>query len=666
MEVELYHDGPNTIVPYDVSNSPYPNVLGPTPDICASGLDVSGFGNTGNPAWNVQPPSVTLLDGDVITGFTLTAVLPNTGANVTGGLFYELYIGAQGGSKIIHGCCGSGAVVTDAVLLSGILTLRRRRQWKIPTNKEPEMLLKAVIFASALLTGTSACHTSFALTVNATVNNDQIGGLYSDQGSNGIVYVTPASEGLVVELLDRGFALVPINNLSANRKLPPPARGVVVHASDLIEADARLLDFLALADAEGRTVAVVDAGPLEASALVEIVGREYPVQLESDDVMPLVALREDRNGNVRNRRTHLLFPREEAPGTNEQIAITDTNEADWLEQAFLDLPADTATPPNGFLPRGSSPTDELTQLADSILTDSLKSDSYGDTVQCVNTTWTTRSFTQELDYYYVQQTLTNKNGDPPGILPTVFDVTETQNTITDTSSLPVIVQSAPGTTQNATQINSGVSFGIGGMAGYKVNPVFLVTPSMMISNSTSTTVDSTNVANQSDPSTGSTSWSYLTGCGNNCFLTSKTYCYIEHWIWAVPFSAYSTDQESLTFRSETTVSYDPSNVTFCFAFNSVIPLPFNQTMLGAPTVTSVSPTSAGPGEKITVTGTNFYQLEGVMIGGNVVPSTGYAVTESNTTMSVVIPANQPNGSNQSVIVSTQLGISNDDVTISIN
>jgi len=86
-----------------------------------------------------------------------------------------------------------------------------------------------------------------------------------------------------------------------------------------------------------------------------------------------------------------------------------------------------------------------------------------------------------------------------------------------------------------------------------------------------------------------------------------------------------------------------------------------------PTVVSVSPNPARPGATITITGTNFYgtgvssAVTSVTIGG--VSCTSFSVI-SNTSLTCVLP-NLTDGTHQ-IVVTTNMGVSNNDVTITLD
>lgn len=478
----------------------------------------------------------------------------------------------------------------------------------------------------------------------------------------GFVYVTRgAQDSHAVDRLDDRFALVGIPRHI--REFPDGARGVVIAADDLDRP--RAAAFVQHLFDAGLTVALVDADAVSADALSDLVGRSYPVGLdEAGGSMPLVALRDDVSSGKLAMRTHLLHEREESDGgTVEGHRSADESESDFLLAAFNDLEVD------GIPVAGAEddPTDELTELGNSIVQPSHLSDSHGNTIQVTNTVWSTRSLTESaFDYYYVEQVVANQLNNMAVGLPNVW------STLTDPAVNPVIVQSSPNTIESATTYTSGVSETIGGNAGYADGGVFNVSGSMTISNSKSTTVTETSITNASDLPTGVPKWEYATQCSTskleNC---KKTYTYTEHFIWTVPFDTYDSDQTSIAFDTTADAGYlyldgiDVKSTSMTMKFPTSVPLPFNQTELGPPTVTNVDMTTASAGDTITLTGTNFYLIEGVLIGGNSVPESNYNVIESNTTMSVVIPAGQPTGRNQSIVINTDVDISDGSVTIHI-
>ena len=488
----------------------------------------------------------------------------------------------------------------------------------------------------------------------------------------GTVYVTPNAEGHVLPLLDRHFLrMSTMDALQRGQGPLPSAAGVILDGDDL--TDSQIVSFARAAYDMGMTVAILEADAVEAETFALLVGHGHPVGLEENgDTVPLVAVRYDQSGSALVSRAHILQERTALFGGSEEgVAQADATEAAFLKAAFESLAV--ADLPRGdaklLTAAGDGVDSELTQLGQSVLSHSVQTDSHGNSLQIVNNIWSTRSFTDpHVDYYYVQQIVTSHVGPSSDSNYSVFVESRATNTLTDPNITPTTQQFSPSTTGSTTTYKSGVDFTLGGKAGYSNGPAFLVTPSMKISNSSTTTVDSTQIQYKGDPATGVTDWLYITNCGDNCNVNDKTYGYTAHWIWAIPLEDYSPSQQTVSFKSDAWAEYLVPWGRFpeqSFSFTSTAPLPFNQTDLGSPTVAGVSSPTASRGDIVTITGSDFYLIDGVLIGGHSVPSANYHVVASNTTLQVVIPDDQPLGGNQSIVINTDEGISNSDVKISI-
>jgi len=493
--------------------------------------------------------------------------------------------------------------------------------------------------------------------------------------SLGKIYVAPHAMGHIMKLLGRRFKVLPVSAKTAQRRqLQGNIGGVLLGSKDLKSpAIARLAKD---AYAAGLTVAVVGSGSEEAEALRILVGRDLPIVLGEDitgkSKVSLVAIREDAGSEccqIRHQRTHIL---------KSAYKKADHRITDWLKQVFQSWP----TSPPETSPEGVQ--DDLTQMANSILTGTVLTDKEGGVVQVVNQTWAARSFASNLDFYYVQQWVTIANPHMEDKFAHVDkDVAKVSNAIIVPISLytkPLIVQYAPGTTENATTYSSGVEYTIGGTAGYNKADILSVAASMKISNSTSTTVSPTQIEYSGSPGTGIPEWKYTTKQKDQ-YLDGDTYIYTQNWIWAVPFDAYADGETSITYstrlkgeRETVWYSYYEGNEYPHYELKTIaegvlytaVPFPFNDTELSAPSVISVDRNTAKPGDVITVTGTNLYLIESVVIGGNPLPAGNYEVVDSDTTIRMVIPANQEKGPNQSIVINTQEGFSNSNVVLSID
>lgn len=484
----------------------------------------------------------------------------------------------------------------------------------------------------------------------------------------GVVYVAPRAQhfgypGHAVKLLRGSFRLKDIHNPTPITDFPSNARGVVLTAEDL--ANPAIAKFIQHAYAAGLTVAMVEADDENAEHLRVLVGRALPILLADETsnspTVPLVAVREDVAENCcrthRLHRTHILGERSfQGNFEMRNPILAERREAQWLKAVFTKWP-------EAPRPNAESPSNDLTELANSTLTDKVQSISNGTVLQLVNHTWAARSFLSDVDYYYVQQWLTLRN---PNISFIPFDHLKSNNILLTPVVDPVTIQFGPGNTERATTYSSGVNYSIGGVAGYNKGAIATVNAGMTISNSTTTTVQRTNITYEGNPQNGVTRWKYITAANDNDTLANKTFAYTQNWIWAVPLGAYQSE-ESLVYSTyaegQPSLLFYRDSPVVSIMLSSSVPQPFNHTTLAPPTVASVSKPTAKPGDVITVFGTNFYLINGVLIGGTQVPAANYEVVESNTKLKIVIPGNQPTGDNQSIVINTQEGLSNADVTI---
>jgi hypothetical protein len=258
---------------------------------------------------------------------------------------------------------------------------------------------------------------------------------------------------------------------------------------------------------------------------------------------------------------------------------------------------------------------------------------------------------------------------------------------------------SPPTTLESTTYTSGESETLGGSFGFNQAQGLnaSISGSVTISNSESVTVPPVVVNYNGDPSTATTVWDAtikfprpgLTAIPSNisvmpangclpfpppagCYLTTVTF--FNQWIWEVPFSAYSTGQQTITFTTGATLSNpDPDPHIFRpvgpVNLNSVVPLPFGDTfVLQEPVVTGVSPSCVNSGDQFTIQGTGFYPslVQSVLIGGTPV-SPANITTVSDTQINVVAPDTiECHGTGCTVAVQTTQGTSNTNFTIVIS
>lgn len=480
----------------------------------------------------------------------------------------------------------------------------------------------------------------------------------------GVVFVTQnAASAHVVDLLEDRFLAIQIRDRGRVPQIPAHrVEGIVLTADDLVSPKIR--DLVGREFARNNTVALLDAGQADADELNALVGRRNPTVL--DQPVALLALREDDTSSASMSRTHLLQYRAEGPDVGDPEAADD-REGAIVAKAFQNWADAGFTDPNV----GTDDGNQLTKIAHAWPTHSMKTDSSGDSLEVVNMTWAMRSFDAATDdYYYVQQEVLNTVKSTGGY-EALSLVSKTYNELS-TNPAPTIIDDSPGSSQSVTSITSGVNYGVGGNAGFNQSQggILSVTPSLSVDNSSTHTVSPTTVTNSADGPTGTTSWNYVTICSTStlCAVNNTSSTYYNRFIWLVPFSAYAPDQTTLTYTTDAKATYGTvpdGSISFDFGFNSTVPLPFNAPELAPPTVTGVDVSTATHGDTITITGTNFYLIDQVLIGGNDVGDS-YGVVASDTAMNVVIPSDQPSGRNQSIIVHTDLGISPEGVVIHID
>lgn len=498
----------------------------------------------------------------------------------------------------------------------------------------------------------------------------------------GIIYYSPHTIGHAQKLLRKQFTLVAINRKTLKRKLPPKTCGVIVGAKDL--ADPEIAAFVRKVYQSGLTTGVVTPAPDDAEDLRAAAGRDFPVSLDqSNSGAPLVAIREDNAQACCERhvfKTNILSSRDLAQyGNRTGNRRADERELKWLKEVFREVSRSpvSQTSPERLIATPQATTDDITQLANSTVTNQIQTNSWGSELQVTNSIYTARSFLQYLDYYFVSQWITAYN---PKSSANQSNITYLLDRVSssiinrlnaETTPGGYVVQFDPGTTLTATTYKNSVDQRVSTEIGWKKGFIATVSYSATITNSTTTTVPQTVIDYTGDIGEHSTRWSYST----NGEKTSKetTYQYPEDWIWSVPLDDLSPGQEWQTFSTEISSQskyQDEYNDHYIFSdnsftLNSTFPMPFQGKRLEAPVVQSVDAASAKAGDKIRVEGINFYQISSIMIGGNPVPESNYQVVAEDNVLELIVPADQPKGAGQSVVISTGIGISNTDVTITI-
>jgi hypothetical protein len=316
---------------------------------------------------------------------------------------------------------------------------------------------------------------------------------------------------------------------------------------------------------------------------------------------------------------------------------------------------------------GGTPSTDLQNLADSYISDAMSQNSVQTGVKVSNSVWGVRSFLNSSDFYYVFQETDFWIGSGQRTM-SVWG-SNIDNLLQYQITNPNLLQPSPASTNCTQSTTSGMSWNVGGSAGWNQTQGAnaTLTGGVSVSNSTTVSCAAITIENQSDPGTGETEWSYVQLIPDDLQQSNSFY---SQWIWGIPFSSYQSGQTSLQFQSTgsevflTPLADHPPIIPAQLI--STIPLPFGDTFkLQQAVVSSVSPASVKPGDNFTITGTGLYPslVTSVVIGGESVPVTQYSTT-SDTQIQVITP-NQ-SGCNLPVVVQTEEGVSNDNVSINIS
>jgi len=521
----------------------------------------------------------------------------------------------------------------------------------------------------------------------------------SNAATWGSLFIGPSASGEAVRILRTGYALQPLTNAC------PGCLGIIVGPADL--SNSTIVNRLQAAYEAGQAVALTNATTASIQRLHDLLGhRGLAEPVPGSATVDLVAFRKAfRSDGQLQSSSHLLLPRAAATASplnkkakkrlnrlpkkakrklrnlaqrqqRQQQRMADSTDIQALSRIFSATPFVPEQPP-----LGSSPQQNLLQLAESYMSHAIQSDYYGNQIQLINTVWAARSFLQSADLYYVLQE-TDYHVVPNVTNPynhLLYILTSWGNSVNslafEQQGTVTVIQPSPQTTMEATQDISSTSYTIGGSAGWNETQGLnaSISGSVTVSNSKVTTIPPINITNNVDLANGNTQWFYNV---NELPGQSETIDLFSQWIWSVPFSDYASWQTEFQYHSDAFMGgtyrfvlpfVSPFNLNVAAHLTSTVPLPFGRTFaLQPPAVTSVSPISVNAGDTFTIQGTGLYPslVQAVLIGGTALNSDNIS-TVSDTQIKVVAPAFFACELGCSVVVQTSQGTSNDNVIISI-
>jgi hypothetical protein len=477
----------------------------------------------------------------------------------------------------------------------------------------------------------------------------------------GTLRFAPDTDKDVLALLDNLYDLEPLGSqIHSAKETPSP---VLLGVEDLENLD---LSRLQQTYAAGQAVVITHVTQADAEKLRLLLGHPNSISAPNNSQtglgpgapVPAVLFRKAPRPGTSAHQYHTGYIATLDGGPSDRM-IEHISQIFSKNEIIVHPPAITQTHA-----LGDTPSTDLQNLADSYVSDVMIQNAAQSGVKISNSVWGVRSFLNSADYYYVFQEADFWSGgkDQPNL---GFWQSETSNQLQAPTTNPNLLQPSPASTQCAQSTTSGMSWNVGGSAGWNQTQGAnaTLTGGVSVSNSTTISCPGNIIANRSDPGTGETEWTYQQSYNGSQELNT----FYSQWIWGIPFSSYQSGQTSLQFQSTGTEDFGaPDGPVPPAQLASTIPLPFGDTFkLQPPVVSSVSPASVKPGDNFTITGTGMYPslVSSVVIGGESVPVTQYS-TPSDTQIQIITP-NQ-SGCDLPVVVQTGEGVSNDNVGINIS
>jgi Ca2+-binding RTX toxin-like protein len=472
--------------------------------------------------------------------------------------------------------------------------------------------------------------------------------------SMGELWVAPSAKGELLRQIGTLYTLQPLPHVTGE-----PAQGgpspIILGPADL--ADASIIPLLQQAYAAGQAIAITNATNEDGARLRALLGHpnaaESPSTGEKGDL--IFFRKAPRTGTETNDYStgifHHLAHTERLAGGRQPDEFT-------IESLSRVFSAGAIVPQA----RNDTPANDITNLADSHTFTAKQKDDSGFQVQVTDSVWGVRSFQNQTDFYYVQQTAKYEVG-LPGVVLEAFADSQIDAPLVP----PTIIQASPQTTQCMETTGSSVDYSIAGSAGWNATQGLnaALTGGVAISNSQSITCPQITILYAPNLSTGFLFWQYTTPPAEG------TISFLNQWIWEVPFNSYSNDQKEISISSEGHLQWSPPFNheilgTLIAGRTSSVPLPFGDTfVLQNPMVLNVNPACVLPGSTFTINGTGMYPslVTGIAIGGTPLTTSQYSKM-SDTLLQVIAP-DQPSEAPQPVVVQTALGLSNSNVTIEI-
>lgn len=491
-----------------------------------------------------------------------------------------------------------------------------------------------------------------------------------------VIFVSDrAAYARAIELLRGRHALRPLG-----RKLGH----VIVTPEDLTAASMR--EYLRRAYAAGYTVAVTSARADHARLLEAAAGATSSIYLgdscpsigpdtpgstglnidasRADDLDgALVLLRRHDEDDGGGQRIHSLWV--------EAVASAKSGNAgrEWLSDRFR---TDAPTAGLGTKEVCADPDSCLQQISQAKVFESQTSDQNGNFISIQNEIYSTRSFTQGLDYYFVSQTGTY-NLYQFDVNYNFYDQMRTTEISTGPSS-GFVVDLAPASTTCTDTLITSETKSVGGSVGAsstKGGATF--TGGVQYGTQTRVDCPGVEVFNRSSDMIGSF-YRYTYDLPQSGDIGSNI---ANQFVFVVPVFAETSE---VAFSTTATLTGCIGCATWpspaiCLSIGTstqTLDFPFPTATTEVPNIGSVSPSTVSAGDPVTISGHGFYlnSLAAVTIGGIAVPAANIlppsdSVPADQEIQLLMPSARIPRDTPLPVVVHTVYGISNDDQTITL-
>lgn len=515
----------------------------------------------------------------------------------------------------------------------------------------------------------------------------------SEPSEDSTIYIGPSADGKAVTLMKSMFPHV----IATEKNTPSnPAAPLLVSSRDMEEPHIQRA--LQQAYEAGHPVSVTDATRTDGKRLAQILGIRNGHGFEMPDdttTVPLLGFQKIRDGQRTQYHCHVMYPSipMNTPLQNETFSAKEPL-SDWLRKIHT-RSADSLREEEKVRRSALSQEASLADMASATVFNSIVHyDNSDSAISWTNFHWSLRSFDQKKDYYLVSQELQYYLGS--GDLPSGYHYTDWTNLVYTTPrnvsnfDFLSVYQPSPQSSESVTTYTTSTSTTVGGTVGMDATngPNASLSTSYTVGHSKSVTVPSTFITFTAIPGAAAFEWKYKLSDNKTFKYGNATYIVDNAWIWIVDFDYYTSypgaprttnpnPVEQLAYgfalKMDTIRSKHHTERMHAYPWQDVgvegssyylLPQPFDSYTLEDPTVTGISPATVSAGQSFTITGTHLYPglISGVLIGGTPLSADNYT-TVSSTSIEVIAP--RQSGTDQPVVVKTEKGMSNSDVTLTI-